>query len=112
MNDGYYGYYETTGFERNTMGYISGARKSEVELQFSAAKSASKGGTVEEFNEAVDVLRTMIRTDANKLDGVDEEGNATGGGRSAGLAPSSPASASSSARAWRRSWSSVQSSRI
>ena len=86
VNDGYYGYYETTGFERNTMGYISGARKSEVELQFSAAKSASKGGTVEEFNEAVDVLRTMIRTDANKLDGVDENGNSTGGGRSAGLA--------------------------
>lgn len=86
VNDGYYGYYETTGFERNTMGYISGARKSEVELQFSAAKSASKGGTAEEFNEAVDVLRTMIRTDANKLDGVDENGNSTGGGRSAGLA--------------------------
>ena len=86
VNDGYYGYYETTGFERNTMGYISGARKSEVELQFSAAKSASKGGTEEEFNEAVDILRTMIRTDANKLDGVDEDGNATGGGRSASLA--------------------------
>ena len=86
VNDGYYGYYETTGFERNTMGYISGARKSEVELQFSASKSASKGDSAEEFNEAVDILRTMIRTDANKLDGVDEEGNATGGGRSAGLA--------------------------
>ncbi len=86
VNDGYYGYYETTGFERNTMGYISGARKSEVELQFSAAKAASKGGSEEEFNEAVDVLRTMIRTDANKLDGVDENGNSTGGGRSAGVA--------------------------
>ena len=86
VNDGYYGYYETTGFERNTMGYISGARKSEVELQFSAAKSASGSGSAAEFNEAVDVLRTMIRTDANKLDGVDENGNSTGGGRSAGLA--------------------------
>ena len=86
INDGYYGYYETTGFERNAMGYISGARKSEVELQFSACKSATKGGTVEEFNKAVDVLRTMIRTDANKLDGVDESGESTGGGRSAGVA--------------------------
>ena len=87
VNDGYYGYYETTGFERNTMGYISGARKSEVELQFSAAKSAAKSGaSKEEFNEAVDVLRTMIRTDANKLDGVDEGGNSTGGGRSAAAA--------------------------
>ena len=86
VNDGYYGYYETTGFERNAMGYISGARKSEVELQFSAAKSASKGGSQEEFDKEVDVLRTMIRTDANKLDGVDENGESTGGGRSAGVA--------------------------
>ena len=86
INDGYYGYYETTGFERNAMGYISGARKSEVELQFSACKSATKGGSVEEFNQAVDVLRTMIRTDANKLDGVDESGNATGNSRSAAVA--------------------------
>ena len=86
INNGYYGYYETTGFERNAMGYISGARKSEVELQFSACKSATKGGTVEEFNKEVDVLRTMIRTDANKLDGVDESGESTGGGRSAGVA--------------------------
>ena len=37
VNDAYYGYYETTGFERVAMGYISGARKSEMELQFSAA---------------------------------------------------------------------------
>ncbi len=86
VNDGYYGYYETTGFERNTMGFISGARKSEVELQFSAAKAASKGSSEEEFNEAVDVLRTMIRTDANKLDGVDEDGNSTDGGRTKGMA--------------------------
>ena len=84
VNNGYYGYYETTGFERNAMGYISGARKSEVELQFSACKSATKGGTVEEFNKEVDILRTMIRTDANKLDGVDESGESTG--RSAGVA--------------------------
>ena len=86
VNDGYYGYYETTGFERNAMGYISGARKSEVELQFSACKSASKGTDAEAFNKEVDILRTMIRTDANKLDGVDENGQSTGGGRSAAAA--------------------------
>jgi len=86
INNGYYGYYETTGFERNTMGYISGARKSEVELQFSACKSATKGETVEEFNKATDILRTMIRTDANKLDGVDENGGSTGTSRSAAVA--------------------------
>ena len=86
INDGYYGFYETTGFERNTMGYISGARKSEVELQFSACKSETKGGSEEEFVKAVDVLRTMIKTDANKLDGVDESGNSSGNSRSAGVA--------------------------
>ena len=86
VNDGYYGYYETTGFERNAMGYISGARKSEVELQFSACKAETKEGTYEEFEKQVDILRTMIRTDANKLDGVDENGESTGGGRSAAVA--------------------------
>lgn len=86
INDGYYGYYETTGFERNAMGYISGARKSEVELQFSACKSATKGGTVDEFNQQVDILRTMIRTDANKLDGVSEDGSEDGSARSAAAA--------------------------
>ncbi len=85
INDGYYGYYETTGYERNTMGYISGARKSEVELQFSMAKTAAKDGDNDEFIKQTDILRTMIRTDANKLDGVDENGEATGT-RSAGMA--------------------------
>ena len=87
INDGYYGYYETTGFERNAMGYISGSRKSEVELQFSECKSVTKdAGSVEEFNKQVDVLRSMIRTDANKLDGVDENGDSSGNSRSAGVA--------------------------
>ncbi len=86
VNDGYYGYYETTGFERNAMGYISGARKSEVELQFSACKSVTKnGGSTDEFDKEVDILRTMIRTDANKLDGVSDDGTETST-RSAGVA--------------------------
>ena len=70
INDGYYGYYETTGFERNAMAYISGSRKSEVELQFSACKTAAKGKDADDFNKQVDILRTMIRTDANQMDGV------------------------------------------
>ena len=86
VNDGYYGFYETTGFERNTMGYISGARKSEVELAFSACKAETKGGTQEAFVKQVDILRTMIKTDANKLDGVDEDGSSDGTTRSAGVA--------------------------
>ncbi len=74
VNDGYYGYYETTGFERVAMGYISGSRKTEVELQFSACKAVTKSsGTLEEFTTEIDTLKSMIHTDANVLDGVDDD---------------------------------------
>ena len=80
VNRAYYGYYETTGFERNTLSYIPGGRKTQVENAFSLAKSyAKKGGTVEEYTEAVENLRAMIHEDANKLDGVDGEGGDGGG---------------------------------
>ena len=83
VNQAYYGYYETTGFERNAMSYIAGSRKTEVENQFSLAKSyAKKGGTVDEFTSAVEGLRDMIHTDANILDGV--EGEAEENGQSSG----------------------------
>ena len=76
INDAYYGYYETTGFERVAMGYISGARKSEMELQFSACKSvAKKEGTLDAFKEEVEKLKSMLRTDANILDGTSGEGD-------------------------------------
>ncbi len=71
VNAGYYGYYETTGFERVAMGYIAGNRKTEVELQFSACKSVTKNnGTVDEFKTEIEKLRSMIHEDANILDGV------------------------------------------
>lgn len=80
VNQAYYGYYETTGFERNAMSYIAGSRKTEVENQFSLAKSyAKKGGTVDEFTTAVEGLRTMIHVDANVLDGVEEDTGKTSG---------------------------------
>ncbi len=79
INQAYYGYYEITGFERNAMSYIAGSRKTEVENMFSLCKSICKhGGTVEEFNEATETLRDAIHTDANKLDGVEEEASDTG----------------------------------
>ena len=60
VSDAYYGYYETTGFERVAMGYISGSRKSEMELQFAACKSvAKKGGSTDEFNEQVELLKSI-----------------------------------------------------
>ena len=73
INDAYYGYYETTGFERTTMGYISSARKSEMELQFSSCKSIAKdGGSAEEFNKEADKLKSMLREDAHTMDGTQE----------------------------------------
>ena len=74
VNDGYYGYYETTGFERIAMGYISGSRKTEVELQFSAAKAvAKKEGDLESFKTEIEALKAMIHADANVLDGVSSD---------------------------------------
>lgn len=70
INNAYYGYYETTGFERMAMGYIAGSRKTEVELQFASCKSVAKNkGTEEEFKKELDTLRSMIHKDANVLDG-------------------------------------------
>ena len=80
VNQAYYGYYEITGFERNAMSYIAGSRKTEVENQFSLCKSYTKrNGSVAEFTEAVEVLRGMIHTDANLLDGVEESSGESSG---------------------------------
>ena len=75
VNDAYYGYYETTGFERVAMGYIAGSRKTEVELQFSSAKAVTKNnGSTDELWEELNKLSQMIHEDANKLDGVGDTG--------------------------------------
>ena len=96
VNNAYYGYYETTGFERIAMGYISGSRKTEMELQFSACKAVCKQeGSIEDFEAECDTLSAMLREDANKLDGTTgnsstEEDTSSGqqssGGRSAAAA--------------------------
>ena len=79
VNDGYYGYYETTGFERIAMGYIAGSRKTEVELQFSACKSVCKSkGSLEDFQKEIDTLKSMIHTDANVLDGDTDDSSSDG----------------------------------
>ena len=61
----YWGYYETSGFERNTMSYISGSRVSEVELAFTnLRKSIKKDNGVEAARAAADILTDMLYTDA------------------------------------------------
>ena len=72
VSNAYFRVYETTGFERQTMSYISGNRKNAVEMQFSACKAA-----VKKENETIDTkisvrsaltkLKGMIREDGNKL---------------------------------------------
>lgn len=78
-DDGYYKpftnsygfWYETSGFEKTVMGYISGARVNEVELQFSNMKKAvNNGASPDEVKVEVDKLVSMLREDANILDGL------------------------------------------
>ena len=65
-----YGYwYETSGFERKVMAYISGARVTAVELQFSnTKKAAQEGHSAEAIQAEVDKLTSMLKEDADKLD--------------------------------------------
>ena len=72
VNNAYFCVYETTGFERQTMSYVSGPRKNAVELEFTTCKRAVKSTELdEETQKAVrtelNVLKAMIREDANKL---------------------------------------------
>ena len=72
VSNAYFRVYETTGFERQTMSYISGNRKNAVEMQFSACKAAVKKGneTTEDkisVRSALAKLKAMIREDGNKL---------------------------------------------
>ena len=72
VSNAYFRVYETTGFERQTMSYISGNRKNAVEMQFSACKAAVKkeNETTEtkvSVRSALVKLKAMIREDGNKL---------------------------------------------
>ena len=72
VSDAYFRVYETTGFERQTMSYVSGNRKNAVEMQFSACKAAVKKEpadqeTIVSVRSALQKLKAMIREDGNKL---------------------------------------------
>ncbi len=72
VSNAYFRVYETTGFERQTMSYVSGNRKNAVEMQFSACKAAVKKEntdqeTIVSVRSALQKLKTMIRDDGNKL---------------------------------------------
>ena len=72
VSNAYFRVYETTGFERQTMSYVSGNRKNAVEMQFSACKAAVKKDNVDRetivsVRSALLKLKAMIREDGNKL---------------------------------------------
>ncbi len=72
LNDAYYGYYEITGFEKVTMGSLSGSRVSAMEFQFKDCKMSAQSGDKTATKEKIDTLRSMLREDANKLDGTSD----------------------------------------
>ncbi len=72
VSDAYFRVYETTGFERQTMSYVSGNRKNAVEMQFSACKAAVRKDNADPetrvgVRSALQKLKAMIREDGNKL---------------------------------------------
>ena len=76
-SDAYYGYYETTGFER-IMNGVSGARVSQVELAFANVQTVAKsGGTYDEYVQACDDLLALLHEDANSLDGVTDDSSSS-----------------------------------
>ena len=78
VNNAYFKVYETTGFERQTMSYVSGPRKNAVELEYTTCKAAVKktetdDDTKSQVRTELNKLKTMIREDANKLATKDGE---------------------------------------
>ena len=81
----YWGYYETSGFERNTMNYISGSRVSEVELAFTTLRKAVKKDMGSDaVKTAADDLMTLIETDAKILSPEGAVANVGGSGETSG----------------------------
>ena len=79
----YWGYYETTGFERNTMTYISGSRVSQVELQFTSFRKAVKNDDgIDAVREEGKKLSDMLHEDAEILlpGGADNSSSQSGAG--------------------------------
>lgn len=94
-DDGYYKpftnsygfWYETSGYEKTVMGYISGARVNEVELGFSNMKKAvNNNESPEVVQQRVDDLCAMLEEDAAKLDEIFGYENESGSGGGLALA--------------------------
>lgn len=94
--DGYYGYYDSNGFENLVHG-ISGSRVSQTELLFSQIRTLGQNGTEEEYEAKVDELLDMLHEDANTLDGVTgSDSSSTGSTESESTSDTSSTGAASS----------------
>lgn len=73
VDQAYFGHYEKLGFEKTVMSYISGKRASIVEYQFSTIKKSMKADAPKgQVKSEVTELISLLREDANKLDGKKE----------------------------------------
>ncbi|MBQ7641989.1 MAG: FTR1 family iron permease [Acholeplasmatales bacterium] len=70
FSNSYGSWYETSGFEKKVMAYISGSRVTSVELQFAAVKSTAKTLDVDATTQEVAKLKEMLLTDAKALDNL------------------------------------------
>ena len=96
----YWGYYETTGFERNVLTYISGARVSAVELQFTTFRKAVKKATgVDAVKKEAEILSQMLHEDALVLSPEGAVGSVKNAGSGTSQSGASAQSASGSASA-------------
>jgi len=91
----YWGYYETTGFERNTMSYIQN-RVSSVELQFTALRKAVKKDLgVEAVRAEAEKLSAMLHEDALILSPEGPIAKTSSSGTSVGTSTTTASGASS-----------------
>lgn len=73
IDKAYFGYYEKLGFEKTVMAYISGARATQVEYQFSfVKKDMSAQRPLKDVRSSLNILINFLREDANHLDGKGE----------------------------------------
>ncbi|MDO5727555.1 MAG: FTR1 family protein [Bowdeniella nasicola] len=83
VNEAYYGHYEISGFEKMTLGRISGGRVAAIELEFALIKKDMTEGNDASVEQRITELKPKLIEDANQLDGFDGTGEGGNTGSSA-----------------------------
>ncbi|GHU96576.1 hypothetical protein AGMMS49974_11180 [Deltaproteobacteria bacterium] len=75
VNKAYFDFYETLGVERAVLSYVSGKRASIVEYRFAEVKRLmTEQAANRDVRLSLDTLITMLKEDADQLDGKKETG--------------------------------------